>query len=255
MDSPFDLKGRVAVVTGGNGGIGFGIAKGLAQAGAAVAIAGRNAAKNSRAIAKLEALGANAMAVEADVTDEHSVARMISSVAGRFGRIDILVANAGINIRKPPEDYTLAEWHEIINANLTSLFLCANAVLPAFRTAGGGKIITIGSMSSIFGGAIIGPYAASKGAVVQFTRSLAVAWAKHGVQVNCILPGFIDTDLTRGGRQSAPAMFEKVVERTPAGRWGQPEDLSGLAVFLASRASDFITGTAIPADGGYSVQI
>ncbi len=255
MSIPFDLTGRVALVTGGNGGIGLGIAKGLAQADAMVAVAGRNSTKNSAAVAELEALGAKAMAIEADVSDEASVARMITSVAERFGRIDILVANAGINIRKPPEDYALAEWHHIINANLTSLFLCANAVLPEFKKAGGGKIVTIGSMSSIFGGAIIGPYAASKGAVVQFTKSLAVSWATHGVQANCILPGFIDTDLTRGGRQSAPAMFAKVVERTPAGRWGQPEDLAGLAVFLASRASDFITGTAIPADGGYSVQI
>ncbi len=255
MNSPFDLTGRAALVTGGNGGIGLGIAKGLAKAGAMVAVAGRNSAKNAAAVSDLEALGVKAMAVEADVSDEASVARMTASVAERFGRIDILVANAGTNIRKPPEDYTLAEWHQIINANLTSLFLCANAVLPEFKKAGGGKIITIGSMSSIFGGAIIGPYASSKGAVVQFTKSLAVAWATHGVQVNSILPGFIVTDLTRGGRQSAPAMFAKVVERTPAGRWGQPEDLAGLAVFLASRASDFITGTAIPADGGYSVQI
>lgn len=255
MNNLFDLNGRVALVTGGNGGIGLGIAKGLAQAGASLAIAGRNAAKNVAAVAELEALGAKAMVVEADVMDEVSVARMTGSVADTFGRIDILVANAGINIRKQPEAYSLAEWHQIINANLTSLFLCANAVLPEFRKVGGGKIITIGSMSSIFGGAIIGPYAASKGAVVQFTKSLAVSWAAHGVQANCILPGFIDTDLTRGGRQSAPAMFAKVVERTPAGRWGQPEDLAGLAVFLASRASDFITGTAIPADGGYSVQI
>jgi 2-deoxy-D-gluconate 3-dehydrogenase len=255
MGDPFDLTGRAALVTGGNGGIGLGIAKGLARAGSMIAIAGRNTAKNSAAVASLEALGAKAMAVEADISDEASVARMTGSVSERFGRIDILVANAGINVRKPPEDYSLAEWHEIINVNLTSLFLCANAVLPEFKKAGGGKIITIGSMSSIFGGAIIGPYAASKGAVVQFTKSLAVAWAAHGVQVNSILPGFIDTDLTRGGRQSAPAMFAKVVERTPAGRWGQPEDLAGLAVFLASRASDFITGAAIPADGGYSVQI
>lgn len=255
MSNPFDLTGRAALVTGGNGGIGFGIAAGLARAGAMVAIAGRNAEKNARAAAELEALGAKVMAIEADVSDEASVAAMTAHATERFGRIDILVANAGINIRKSPEDYATAEWHQIINANLTSLFLCANAVLPAFRTAGGGKIIAIGSMSSIFGGAIIGPYAASKGAVVQYTKSLAVAWARYNVQVNAILPGFIDTDLTRGGRQSAPAMFERIVERTPAGRWGQPEDLAGLAVFLASRASGFITGTAIPADGGYAIQL
>ena len=133
MGNPFDLTGRVALVTGGNGGIGFGIAEGLAQAGAAVAIAGRNAAKNSEALAALEAKGAKAMAIEADVSDEASVAHMTGSVSARFGRIDILVANAGINIRKPPEDYTLAEWHQIINVNLTSLFLCANAVCPSSR--------------------------------------------------------------------------------------------------------------------------
>lgn len=255
MSSPFDLSGRVAVVTGGNGGIGLGIAIGLAVAGAAVAVAGRNAAKNAAAVAELEAQGVSAIAVETDVADEASVAGMARAVNERFGRLDILVANAGINVRKAPEDYSLAEWRSIIDTNLTGTFLCAKAVLPAFKKVGGGKIITIGSMSSIFGGAIIGPYAASKGAIVQLTRSLAVAWAGHGVQVNAILPGFIDTDLTRAGRQTAPAMFSKVVERTPAGRWGQPEDLAGLAVFLASRASDFITGTAIPVDGGYSVQI
>ena len=255
MTGPFNLTGRVALITGGNGGIGLGIAKGLAAAGASIAIAGRDTEKSIAALAEVKAIGGLAMAIEADVADEASVGQMTDMAVKEFGRIDILVANAGINIRKPPEDYSLAEWQAIIDTNLTGTFLCAKAVLPAFRTAGGGKIITVGSMSSIFGGGIIGPYAVSKGGVVQLTKSLAVSWAQHNVQVNAILPGFIDTPLTRGGRQSAPAMFAKVVDRTPAGRWGQPEDLAGLAVFLASRASDFITGTAIPVDGGYSVQI
>lgn len=255
MTGSFDQTGRVALVTGGNGGIGLGIAKGLAGAGASVAIAGRNASKTAAALTELKAMGVPAIAVEANIADEASVEQMAQAVVREFGRIDILVANAGINIRKPPEDYSLEEWHAILDTNLTGAFLCARAVLPAFKTAGGGKIITIGSMSSIFGGGIIGPYAASKGGVVQLTKSLAVSWAPYNVQVNAILPGFIDTPITRGGRQSAPAMFAKVVDRTPAGRWGQPEDLAGLAVFLASRASDFVTGTAIPVDGGYSVQI
>ena len=255
MTGSFDQTGRVALVTGGNGGIGLGIAKGLAGAGASVAIAGRNASKTAAALTELNAMGVPAIAVEANIADEASVEQMAQAVVREFGRIDILVANAGINIRKPPEDYSLEEWHAILDTNLTGAFLCARAVLPAFKTAGGGKIITIGSMSSIFGGGIIGPYAASKGGVVQLTKSLAVSWAPYNVQVNAILPGFIDTPITRGGRQSAPAMFAKVVDRTPAGRWGQPEDLAGLAVFLASRASDFVTGTAIPVDGGYSVQI
>ena len=255
MTGPFDLTGRVALVTGGNGGIGLGIAKGLAAAGASIAIAGRNADKTAAAVSGLNAIDGRALAIKADVADEASVERMTEGVIRTFGRIDILVANAGINIRKPPEDYSLEEWHAILDTNLTGTFLCARAVLPAFKAAGGGKIITIGSMSSIFGGGIIRPYAASKGGVVQLTKSLAVSWAQHNVQVNAILPGFIDTPLTRGGRQSAPAMFAKVVDRTPAGRWGQPEDLAGLAVFLASHASDFITGTAIPVDGGYSIHI
>ena len=255
MREPFDLSGRVALVTGGNGGIGFAIASGLAAAGAKVAITGRDGEKNVAAIAELQAMGLSAMAIEADVADEVSVAAMVQAAVSALGPVDVLVANAGINIRKAPEDYSLQEWHAILDTNLTGVFLCAKAVLPSFRPAGRGKIVTIGSMASIFGGGIIGPYAASKGGVVQLTKSLAVSWAQYNVQVNAILPGFIDTPLTRGGRQSAPAMFAKVAERTPAARWGQPEDLAGLAVFLAGSASDFITGAAIPVDGGYSVQI
>jgi 2-deoxy-D-gluconate 3-dehydrogenase len=180
---------------------------------------------------------------------------MTRTVSERFGRVDILVANAGVNVRRMPEDYSLAEWHTILDINLTGTFLCARAVHPEFKKAGGGKIITIGSMSSIFGGAIIAPYSASKGAIVQLTKSLAVAWASHGIQVNAVLPGFVDTDLTRRGRATSPDMFAKVAGRTPAGRWGRPDDLAGVAVFLASRASDFVTGTAIAVDGGYSAQV
>lgn len=255
MSNLFDLTGRVALVTGGNGGIGLGMARGLADAGATIAISGRNPEKNAAAVAELEASGATAMAVEADVADEASVAAMTSAVVDRFGRIDILVANAGVNVRKPPETYTLEEWRTVIDINLTGIFLCTRAVYPEFRKTGGGKIIAIGSMASIFGGAVVAPYAASKGGAVQLSRSLAVAWAKDNIQVNTILPGFIDTDLTREGRQSAPAMFASIERRTPVGRWGRPDDLAGTAVFLASSASDFVTGTAIPVDGGYASQI
>jgi 2-deoxy-D-gluconate 3-dehydrogenase len=255
MNGLFDLTGRVALVTGGNGGIGLGMAVGLAEAGAMVAISGRNADKNAAAVAELESKGASAIAVEADVADEASVAAMTRAVVDRFGRIDILVANAGINIRKAPETYSLDEWRTVIDTNLTGIFLCARAVHPEFRKTGGGKIITIGSMASIFGGAVVAPYAASKGGVVQLSRSLAVAWAGDNIQVNAILPGFVDTDLTREGRASAPEMFARIESRTPARRWGRPDDLAGTAVFLASRASDFVTGTAIPVDGGYAAQI
>ena len=250
MDS-FDLKGKVAIVTGGNGGIGLGMARGLAAAGASVAVAARDMAKSATAVKSLETLGAQAFAVEVDVSREPSVAGMIQAVADRFGRLDILVNNAGINIRKSPEAYTLDEWRRILDTNLTSAFMCSKAVYPHLRKAGGGKIINVGSMLSIFGASFAAAYGASKGGIVQLTRGLASAWAKDGIQVNAILPGWIDTDLTVQARKDVPGLHDRVLARTPAGRWGVPDDLSGVAVFLASPASDFITGAAIPVDGGY----
>lgn len=250
----FDLKGKVAIVTGGNGGIGFGMARGLAEAGAAIVVAGRNATKSEAAVKELAGLGAKAAAVQVDVVKEESCQAMVKAAADHFGRLDILINNAGMNIRKPPEAYTLAEWHEVVNANLTSAFLCSHAAYPAMKRAGGGKIINIGSMTSIFGVPFALPYAAAKGGIVQFSRVLATAWAKDNIQVNVVLPGWIDTDLTKTARKQVEGLHERVVARTPAGRWGTPDDFSGIAVFLASAASDFITGTAIPVDGGYSVQ-
>ena len=247
--NPFDLKGKVALVTGGNGGIGLGIAKGLAQAGAAVAIAGRNQAKNAAAVA---ALGGGAIGLVADVNDSDQVRRMVAETVEAFGGLDILVANAGINIRKPPQDYSSAEWHQIVDTNLTSVFECCQAAYPEMKRRGGGKIVTIGSMTSIFGFDVGPVYAATKGAVVQLTKSLGAAWAKDNIQVNSILPGFIDTELTQGARRNIPGMGERVVSRTPARRWGEPGDLAGAAVFFCSRASDFVTGTALPVDGGFS---
>ena len=248
----FDLHGKVALVTGGNGGIGLGIAGGLAQAGASVAIAGRNAAKHSAALEALEGLGGQAISIIADVTDAAEVKRMVAETVDRLGGLDILIANAGMNIRKVPQDYSLEEWHLIVNTNLTSMFTCCQAVYPEMQRRGGGKIVTIGSMTSLFGFDVASVYAATKGAVVQLTQSLAMAWAKDNIQVNSILPGWIDTDLTRGGRRDIAGLHERVVDRTPAARWGQPGDLAGAAVFFSSRASDFVTGTALPVDGGFS---
>jgi 2-deoxy-D-gluconate 3-dehydrogenase len=254
MTDLFDLSGRVAVVTGGNGGIGLGMARGLAQAGAAVMVAGRNADKNAAAVAELAGLGAEADAVVLEVTEAASCQAMVTATVARFGRLDILVNNAGINIRKQPEDCSLEEWHTVVDTNLTGSFLCAQAAYPEMCTAGGGKIVNIGSMLSIFGAAFAPAYAASKGGLVQLTKALATAWAKDGIQVNAVLPGWIDTDLTRNARAQLEGLNERVLARTPAGRWGTPADHAGIAVFLASQASDFITGTAIPVDGGYSVQ-
>jgi 2-dehydro-3-deoxy-D-gluconate 5-dehydrogenase len=254
MGTPlFDLSGKVAIVTGGNGGIGLGMARGLADAGAAIAVIGRNQAKSADAVAELQQHGGNVIAVTADVTDGKAVAGMVTRVKDELGRIDILVNNAGINIRKPPHALEIGEWDSVIATNLTSAFLCSQAVHPAMKEAGGGKIINIGSMMSIFGASFAPAYAASKGGIVQFTRSCACAWAVDNVQVNAILPGWIDTDLTRRGRTEIAGLHERVLARTPAARWGDIDDFSGIAVFLASQASDFVTGTAIPVDGGYSI--
>ncbi|WP_315742018.1 SDR family NAD(P)-dependent oxidoreductase [Bradyrhizobium sp. SZCCHNR1075] len=253
MASPFDLRGKVAIVTGGNGGIGLGMARGLADAGADIAIVGRNQAKSDAVAADMMARGVRAVAVTADVTDKDAVTAMIARVGDAFGRIDILINNAGINIRKPPQALELDEWSEVIETNLTSAFLCSKAAYPALKAAGGGKIINIGSMMSIFGASFAPAYAASKGGIVQFTRACACAWAVDNIQVNAILPGWIDTNLTRTARQQVDGLHERVLARTPAARWGEIGDFAGIAVFLSSAASDFLTGTAIPVDGGYSV--
>lgn len=245
----FDLHGKVAIVTGGNGGIGLGIARGLMQAGACVAIAGRNQEKT--AAAQVE-LGEQCLGVHADVTQPDDVQRMVQQTVERFGGLDIMVANAGMNIRKMPDAYALEEWHQIVDTNLTSVFTCSQAAFSEFQRRGGGKILTIGSMSSLLGFDVAAIYAATKGGVVQLTRSLASAWAKDNIQVNCILPGWIDTDLTRRARHNVSGLHERVLGRTPARRWGNPADLAGAAIFLCSPASDFITGTALPVDGGFS---
>jgi 2-deoxy-D-gluconate 3-dehydrogenase len=180
---------------------------------------------------------------------------MIAAAAGKMGGIDILVNCAGMAIRKRPEALNDAEWRQVLDVNLTGTFACAQAAYPHMQKRGGGKIINIGSMLSIFGAAPNAAYAASKGAVVQFTKSLAVAWAKDNIQVNAILPGWIDTELTVAARRQIEGLNERVLARTPAGRWGRPDEFAGIAVFLASEASAFVTGTAIPVDGGFSVMV
>ena len=250
----FDLKGRVAVVTGGNGGIGLGMARGIAEAGATVVIVGRDKDKTDNAAGALRDAGMRVAGMVADVTHEQSCRSLIAATVQAFGGIDILVNNAGINIRKRPEEYTIQEWNTVLVTNLSSAFVCAQAAYPEMARGGGGKIINTGSMMSLFGSAYAAPYSASKGGILQLTRALAAAWAKDNIQVNAVLPGWIDTDLTRRAREEVPGLHERVLARTPAGRWGEPDDLAGIAVFLASRASDFVTGTAIPVDGGYAAQ-
>ena len=250
----FDLKGRVAVVTGGNGGIGLGMGRGLAEAGAAVVVAARNREKSLRAVAELRGLGGEAEAIEVDVADEGSVEALVKATVARFGRLDILVNNAGMNIRKPVESLALGEWRQVIDTNLTSAFLASRACHPVMKKQGGGKVINIGSMMSIFGAGFAPAYAASKGGMVQLTKAMAAGWAVDNIQVNAVLPGWIDTELTQRARQQIEGLHESVLRRTPARRWGVGQDMAGVAVFLASPASDFVTGAAIPVDGGYSIQ-
>ena len=251
----FDLSDKVAIVTGGNGGIGLGMVRGLANAGATIAIVGRNVDKTQAAVSEIEALGVVSQAVITDVTDSRAVVAMVKEVVSTLGGIDILVNNAGTSIRKRPEDLSEAEWHHVIDTNLTSAFLCSKACYPIMKSAGAGKILNNGSMTSLFGSPWSTAYASSKGGMVQLTKALATAWAPDNIQVNCFLPGWINTDLTIQARKDMPDLHEHVLKRTPADRWGEINDMSGIAVFLASAASDFITGTAIPVDGGFSASI
>ena len=250
----FDLTGKVAVVTGGNGGIGLGMARGLAAAGADIVVAGRNVEKSAAAAQELERRGVKALPIAVDVTQDADIAKLVEATVAKFGRLDILVNNAGINIRHPLHELDAIDWHKVIDTNLTSAFLCCKAVYPVMKRQGGGKIINIGSMMSIFGASFAPAYGASKGGIVQLTKSMACAWAADNIQANAVLPGWIDTDLTRRAREQIPSLHDNVLRRTPAGRWGTIDDMAGIAVFLASPASDFVTGTAIAVDGGYATQ-
>ena len=250
----FDLEGRVALVTGGNGGLGLGMALGLAEAGASIAVAARNTEKTATAVSQIEATGAKALGLTADVSRESDIAEMVARTIEVFGRLDILVNNAGMVVRKEPQDLTLEEWDQVLDVNLRGAFLAARTAYPHMKRQGGGKIINIGSMFSIFGGGGSGaPYSSSKGGLVQLSKSLAVAWAKDNIQSNTILPGWIMTELTSDIPVKQPERYDMISRRIPTGRWGEPEELKGAAVFLASPASDYVTGAVITVDGGYSV--
>jgi 2-dehydro-3-deoxy-D-gluconate 5-dehydrogenase len=251
---PFDLTGKVAFITGGNGGLGLGMGIGLADAGAAVVVASRNEAKSSEAVSRLEAAGGRAAAVTCDVVDSKSIDAAVSAAVDLFGGIDILVNNSGTSFRAQPEDIPEEEWDRVIDTNLKGPFLVSKAVYPEIKKRGGGKIINIGSMMSIFASEYASPYASSKGGIVQFTKACAIAWAKDGINVNAILPGWIHTDMTGAFLKMYPERERLIADRTPMARWGQPAELAGTAVFLASAASNFVTGASIAVDGGYSIK-
>lgn len=249
----FDLTGRVAIVTGGNGGIGRSIALGLAEAGAAVAVFGRNDEKNQRVLSELKAIGAPSVAMRVDMTNRAGLEPALKKVESELGGVSILVNNAGIGglsggvLQEKPE-----EWDNVIETQLNAVFLLSKLAARSMVSRKRGKIINMASMYSFFGGGLVPSYSAAKGAIVQLTKSMAIELASHNIQVNAIAPGWIETDLTAPLRTMP--LNEEILARTPAARWGQPEEIAGAGIFLASRASDFVTGTTILVDGGYAIR-
>ena len=253
MPALFDLKGRVAIVTGGNGGIGRSIALGFAEAGAAVAIFGRNEDKNQQVLAELKSIGVPSLALKVDMTDRAGLQPALNQVESKLGGVSILVNNAG-NVslsggvlQEKPED-----WDNVIETQLNSVFVLSKLAAASMVRQKSGKIINIGSMYSFFGSGLVPSYSAAKGAIIQLTKSMAIELAPNNIQVNCIAPGWIETAMTVAVHKMP--LNDEVLSRTPAGRWGQPDELAGTAVYLASRASDFVTGTTIRVDGGYAIR-
>jgi 2-deoxy-D-gluconate 3-dehydrogenase len=252
-NSLFDLSGRIAVVTGGNGGIGRAMALGLARAGASVAVLARNEHKNQLVHAELEKIGRPALVLRLDVTDRAALATAVAEVERALGGIDILVNNAGIvALTGGVLNETADIWDNTIETHLNACFLLSQLVAKSMvRRKSGGKIINLASMYSIFGSGLVPSYSAAKGGIVQLTKSLAIELAPHNIQVNAIAPGWIETDMTTPVRNSP--MNDEILARTPAKRWGKADEIIGATVFLASHGADFITGVTLPVDGGYSV--
>jgi NAD(P)-dependent dehydrogenase (short-subunit alcohol dehydrogenase family) len=253
MHSMFDLTGKVAVVTGGNRGIGLGIARGFAKAGATISIWSRGEVRNEEAVAELAGLGATVSSERCDVSQEDDIRRCTDATVEQYGRIDICVANAGYGAGQNPLEMSLEDWRRLLAVNFDGAFLTLrDAARHMKNRGGGGKLIAISSITANFGSPKQVHYAAGKAGLDGMVRSLAVELASYDIQVNSIQPGWIVTEATAGAQAFEP--LDKVVkQRTPARRWGTPEDLEGLAVYLASPASNFHTGDCIRVDGGYSI--
>jgi gluconate 5-dehydrogenase len=252
--NPFDLSGKIALVTGAHRGLGLAIAKGLAQAGATVVLNGRKPDLLDAAAKTLVDAGLLASTSVFDVTEGPAVRRAVAAVEALHGRLDILVNNAGIQRRNALVDFTQQDWDDIIATNLTAPFLLSQAALPGMIARRSGKIIHIASLMSELARPTVVPYTAAKGGVRQLTRGMAVELAPHNIQVNAIAPGYFATEMNRALIDNAE-FNSWVCKRTPAGRWGQPEEIAGLAVFLASPATDYMTGQLLVMDGGMSVAL
>ncbi|ODP37306.1 2-dehydro-3-deoxy-D-gluconate 5-dehydrogenase KduD [Sphingomonas turrisvirgatae] len=248
MTNPFDLTGKVAVVTGANTGIGQGIALALAQAGADIAAVGRSAATET--VEKVRALGRKAEIVSADLSSIEPVQRVVDETLEKLGGLDILVNNAGIIRRNDAVDFTEEDWDAVMDTNLKSVFFLCQAAARHMIANGGGKIINIASMLTFQGGIRVPSYTASKSGVGGLTKLLANEWASKGITVNAIAPGYIATNNT-DALQKDETRNRQILERIPAARWGEPSDLGGAAVFLASRASDYVQGHILAVDGGW----
>jgi 2-deoxy-D-gluconate 3-dehydrogenase len=251
MPSPlFDLSGQVALVTGGNGGIGRAIALAFAEAGARVGILGRNTDKNQAVLAELLALGKHAIAVETDLSDTDRIEPAFREVVGELGEVSILVNNAGVSVRGSILNVELDDWNRVLQTNVVAPMLLCRLAAPSMIERRQGKIVNISSATIAFGQTGTSAYAVSKSALVQLTRCLAVELAPSNVQVNAIAPGYVETEMT--SRRKGTPIFEYSISRTPAGRWAQPEEIAGTALYLASPASSYTTGEVIFVDGGYT---
>jgi 2-deoxy-D-gluconate 3-dehydrogenase len=245
------LDGQVAIVTGAGSGIGRALAQGLVEAGAAAVLAGRNAERLERAAAELGEPGRRVLAVPTDVSDEAAIARLVQATVAEFGRIDVLVNNAGTIRRAPSEEFSREDWEEVLRVNLSAPFFLAQAVARVMIKGGiKGRIINTSSLIAVQGGKNVPAYAASKGGLTQVTKSLANDWARYGIRVNAIGPGWVRTELTEA-LQNNPDRFREISGRIPLGRWAEPADLAGAVVYLASEASAYVTGQVLFVDGGW----